>query len=52
MLLAYLASPIPPGYDFTYEFNITQHGSYWLHSHYMVRANEQHDQIHRPYNIM
>ncbi|KAJ8652688.1 hypothetical protein O0I10_011695 [Lichtheimia ornata] len=27
--------PIPPGYDFTYEFNITQHGSYWLHSHYM-----------------
>ncbi|CDH49287.1 fet3 protein [Lichtheimia corymbifera JMRC:FSU:9682] len=27
--------PIPAGMDFTYEFNITQHGSYWLHSHYM-----------------
>ncbi|KAI9272916.1 multicopper oxidase-domain-containing protein [Phascolomyces articulosus] len=27
--------PIPPGYDFTYEFNITQHGSYWIHSHFM-----------------
>ncbi|KAG2222226.1 hypothetical protein INT45_010639 [Circinella minor] len=27
--------PIPPGHDFTYEFNITQHGSYWIHAHYM-----------------
>ncbi|KAI9491562.1 multicopper oxidase-domain-containing protein [Zychaea mexicana] len=27
--------PIPPGHDFTYEFNITQHGTYWIHSHYM-----------------
>ncbi|KAI8376300.1 Cupredoxin [Radiomyces spectabilis] len=27
--------PIPPGYDFTYEFDIVQHGSYWIHSHYM-----------------
>ncbi|KAI8880543.1 multicopper oxidase [Backusella circina FSU 941] len=27
--------PIPPGTSLTYEFNITQHGSYWAHSHYM-----------------
>ncbi|KAI9316824.1 Cupredoxin [Dichotomocladium elegans] len=27
--------PIPPGYTFDYEFNITQHGTYWIHSHYM-----------------
>ncbi|KAL1936528.1 hypothetical protein VTP01DRAFT_662 [Rhizomucor pusillus] len=27
--------PIPPGYNLTYEFNITQHGSYWIHGHYM-----------------
>ncbi|KAI9277183.1 Cupredoxin [Phascolomyces articulosus] len=27
--------PIPPGHDLTYEFNITQHGSYWIHAHYM-----------------
>ncbi|KAI8364347.1 Cupredoxin [Radiomyces spectabilis] len=27
--------PIPPNYDFTYEFNITQTGTYWAHSHYM-----------------
>ncbi|KAL7314638.1 ferroxidase fet3 [Mucor circinelloides] len=26
---------IPPNYDLTYEFNITQNGSYWIHSHYM-----------------
>ncbi|ORZ13984.1 Cupredoxin [Absidia repens] len=26
---------IPPNYNLTYEFNITQHGSYWIHSHYM-----------------
>ncbi|KAI8981945.1 Cupredoxin [Mycotypha africana] len=26
--------PIPPNYDFTYEFNITQNGTYWMHSHY------------------
>ncbi|KAI8331178.1 Cupredoxin [Chlamydoabsidia padenii] len=26
---------IPPNYDLTYEINITQHGSYWIHSHYM-----------------
>ncbi|KAJ8663340.1 hypothetical protein O0I10_000579 [Lichtheimia ornata] len=27
--------PIPPGYDFTYEFNITQYGTFWIHSHFM-----------------
>ncbi|KAI9311924.1 Cupredoxin [Dichotomocladium elegans] len=27
--------PIPVGGDMTYEFNITQHGSYWVHAHYM-----------------
>ncbi|KAF7722838.1 hypothetical protein EC973_002640 [Apophysomyces ossiformis] len=27
--------PIPPGYDLTYEFNITQTGSFWIHSHFM-----------------
>ncbi|KAI7866443.1 multicopper oxidase-domain-containing protein [Spinellus fusiger] len=26
---------IPPNYNFTYEFNITQTGTYWIHSHYM-----------------
>ncbi|KAI8334409.1 Cupredoxin [Chlamydoabsidia padenii] len=26
---------IPPNYNLTYEFNITQYGSYWIHSHYM-----------------
>ncbi|KAI8144976.1 multicopper oxidase-domain-containing protein [Fennellomyces sp. T-0311] len=26
--------PIPPGSNFTYEFNITQHGTYWIHSHF------------------
>ncbi|SAL98844.1 hypothetical protein [Absidia glauca] len=26
---------IPPNYNLTYEINITQHGSYWIHSHYM-----------------
>lgn len=29
-------SAIPPNYDLTYEFNITQNGSYWIHSHYMA----------------
>ncbi|CDH52652.1 iron transport multicopper oxidase fio1 [Lichtheimia corymbifera JMRC:FSU:9682] len=24
--------PIPPGYDFTYEFNITQYGTFWIHT--------------------
>ena len=36
MLICFYYSPIPPGYDFTYEFNITQHGTYWIHSHFMV----------------
>ncbi|KAI9498290.1 multicopper oxidase-domain-containing protein [Zychaea mexicana] len=27
--------PIPAGGDLTYEFNITQTGSYWIHGHYM-----------------
>ncbi|CAO3681147.1 unnamed protein product [Rhizopus stolonifer] len=27
--------PIAPGQNLTYEFKLTQHGSYWLHSHYM-----------------
>ncbi|KAI7905432.1 multicopper oxidase-domain-containing protein [Cokeromyces recurvatus] len=26
--------PIPPGSKLTYEFELTQHGSYWIHSHY------------------
>ncbi|KAI8889405.1 multicopper oxidase [Backusella circina FSU 941] len=26
---------IAPGTNLTYEFNITQYGSYWIHSHYM-----------------
>ncbi|KAI8363888.1 multicopper oxidase-domain-containing protein [Blakeslea trispora] len=26
---------IAPGLSLTYEFNLTQHGSYWIHSHYM-----------------
>lgn len=34
--LAFFFSPIPPGYDFTYEFNITQYGTFWIHSHFMV----------------
>ncbi|KAI9470861.1 MAG: Cupredoxin [Benjaminiella poitrasii] len=25
---------IPPNYDLQYEFNITQNGTYWVHSHY------------------
>lgn len=28
-------SPIPPGEKFTYEFTVAQHGSYWIHSHFM-----------------
>ncbi|KAG1143448.1 hypothetical protein G6F37_001552 [Rhizopus arrhizus] len=27
--------PIAPGQNLTYEFTLHQHGSYWLHSHYM-----------------
>jgi iron transport multicopper oxidase len=27
-------SAIPPGYSLQYEFNITQNGTYWVHSHY------------------
>lgn len=26
---------IPPNHDLKYEFNITQTGTYWIHSHYM-----------------
>ncbi|KAG0164114.1 hypothetical protein DFQ30_010503 [Apophysomyces sp. BC1015] len=29
--------PIPPGFNFTYEFNITQTGTYWFHSHYKTQ---------------
>ncbi|CAO3626451.1 unnamed protein product [Cunninghamella blakesleeana] len=25
---------IPPNYTYTYEYNITQYGTYWIHSHY------------------
>ena len=28
-------SPIAPGEKFTYEFVVAQHGSYWIHSHFM-----------------
>jgi hypothetical protein len=34
--LLILNSAIPPNYDLQYEFNITQNGTYWIHSHYMV----------------
>ncbi|RCH93210.1 hypothetical protein CU097_009834 [Rhizopus azygosporus] len=27
--------PIAPGHNLTYEFTVQQHGSYWMHSHYM-----------------
>ncbi|KAI8144831.1 multicopper oxidase-domain-containing protein [Fennellomyces sp. T-0311] len=27
--------PIQPGHNLTYEFKITQHGSYWIHAHFM-----------------
>ncbi|KAI9273843.1 Cupredoxin [Helicostylum pulchrum] len=27
--------PIAPGHNLTYEFVIAQHGSYWIHSHFM-----------------
>ncbi|KAI7896214.1 multicopper oxidase-domain-containing protein [Mucor mucedo] len=27
--------PIAPGEKFTYEFVVAQHGSYWIHSHFM-----------------
>lgn len=33
------SSAIPPNYNLTYEINITQHGTYWIHSHYMVGKN-------------
>ncbi|KAJ3043643.1 ferroxidase fet3 [Rhizophlyctis rosea] len=26
---------IPPGQSYTYKYNITQHGTYWYHSHFM-----------------
>ncbi|KAI8967984.1 multicopper oxidase-domain-containing protein [Mycotypha africana] len=26
--------PIPPGHSLTYEFDLKQHGSYWIHSHF------------------
>lgn len=28
-------SPIAPNAKLTYEFDLPQHGSYWIHSHYM-----------------
>lgn len=31
-----LYSPIGPGQNLTYEFVVAQHGSYWIHSHFMV----------------
>ncbi|KAL7325774.1 ferroxidase fet3 [Mucor circinelloides] len=29
--------PIPPNYDFTYEFPVTQAGTFWIHSHFKVQ---------------
>jgi FtsP/CotA-like multicopper oxidase with cupredoxin domain len=29
-------SPIAPGSNLTYEYVVAQHGSYWIHSHFMV----------------
>lgn len=34
--LTFFSSPIAPGANLTYEFVPEQHGSYWIHSHYMV----------------
>lgn len=34
--LIYTYSAIPPNHDLQYEFNITQTGTFWIHSHYMV----------------
>lgn len=34
----FISSPIAPGQNLTYEFTLQQHGSYWLHSHYMVNS--------------
>lgn len=30
--------PIPPGTEFTYEFNATQYGTSWYHSHYSLQV--------------
>lgn len=42
-LLVYIhlqsSSPIPPNYDFTYEFPVTQAGTFWIHSHFKVGSS-------------
>lgn len=38
LTLFFISSPIAPGQNLTYEFTLQQHGSYWLHSHYMVNS--------------
>lgn len=32
----FIVSPIPSNHDFTYEYPVTQAGTFWLHSHFKV----------------